>query len=201
MEVPGIVDALIYVLNEGVVTVFPVAEGSGLDRTPSGSVNPNPYPAWENGQFTELTGEGQFLQIANSIEGSEAGSHDRRPAMASVKLEKPNYTGFSIEIDGLTSRDYDDVIKDVLISILDSKRPHLVVLGYSEANGKINRISLASSITEVINGETYTSIIMRNDNGESITEATLGIGCLSYLKQLKINGSIVFDVEPAEVEE
>ena len=195
MEVSGIADALPYVLAEGVVTIYCVATGSGLDRTPTGSVTPNPFPSWVDGQFTELTGSGQFLQIANKVEGSEDGVHDRRPVTASVKLMPPNYTPFEIEIDGLTSEDYNEQIKDVLINYFDERRPHLVVLGYSLSGAKINAAQLNAATVEAIEGETFTSFILKDEDETVINEATLGIGCLSYLRKLTINGTVYYTEE------
>lgn len=187
METSGVVDILVYVLAEGVVSLFPIATGSGKKRTISGELTPNPYPIWESGQFKELTGSGQMLQLANKIEGSADGVHDRRPAMAKVKIEELKYTGFDVEISGLSSENYNEQIKNVLISLLDKKRPHNVVLGYSEANGKINKLQLSASITDVIEGETFTSILLKDEQAQSIDEATLDIGCVAYLNKLTIN--------------
>lgn len=187
METSGVVDILVYVLAEGVVSLFPITTGSGKKRTISGELTPNPYPIWESGQFKELTGSGQMLELANKIEGSADGVHDRRPAMAKVKIEELKYTGFDVEISGLSSENYNEQIKNVLISLLDKKRPHNVVLGYSEANGKINKLQLSASITDVIEGETFTSILLKDEQAQSIDEATLDIGCVAYLNKLTIN--------------
>ena len=200
MEVSGIVDALPYVLEEGTVTVYPIAEGSGKNRTPGGSLTPNPFPVWNEGQFTELSGSGQMLAIANSIEGSEPGVHDRRPATAKVDLKTPNYTAFTIEIDGLTDTSFNDSIRDVLISTLDKKRPQLVVLNYPASNAKINRGQLSGAVTEIIGEETFTSFLLKNSEGSTIEETTLGIGCLAYLDVLKINNEVVYDSSDDDVE-
>lgn len=189
LEVTGIVDALIYVLTEGIVSIYLVAEGSGTQRTPSGSITPNPFPIWEDGEFQDFSGSGQFLAVANSIEGSAPGVHDRRPATAKVNLLKPNYVGFSVEISGLTNTSYNEQIKETLISSLDSKRPHIKVLDYKLSNAKINRASLIGDITDIIGEETFTSFVLKNESGQSIEESTLGIGSLAYLSRLTINGS------------
>lgn len=192
MEVSGIIDALVYVLEEGVVTVYAVAEGSGKKRTPSGEITPNPFPLWVEGQFTELEGSGQMLAIANSIEGSEPGVHDRRPTMAKVDLKAPIYTPYIIEIEGLSDTSYNDDIKEVLISEFDKKRPNIVVLNYSISNAKINRVALSSACTEVIGEATITSFLLKDAEGNSLNEDILGIGCLAYLDKLQINGEIVY---------
>ena len=189
LEVTGIVDALIYVLTEGIVSIYLVAEGSGTQRTPSGSITPNPFPIWEDGEFQDFSGSGQFLAVANSIEGSAPGVHDRRPATAKVNLLNPNYVGFSVEISGLTNTSYNEQIKETLISSLDSKRPHIKVLDYKLSNAKINRASLIGDITDIIGEETFTSFVLKNESGQSIEESTLGIGSLAYLSRLTINGS------------
>lgn len=191
LEVTGIVDALIYVLEEGIVSIYLVAEGSGTQRTPSGSITPNPFPIWENGEFKDFSGSGQFLAVANSIEGSSPGVHDRRPVTAKVKLLKPVYEGFSVEISGLTNTSFNEQIKETLISSLDSKRPHIKVLDYKLSNAKINRASLIGDITALIGEETFTTFVLKNESGQSIEESTLGIGSLAYLSQLTINGSSI----------
>ena len=115
--------------------------------------------------------------------------------MAKVKIEDLKYTGFEVEISGLSSENYNEQIKNVLISLLDKKRPHNIVLGYSEANGKINKLQLSASITDVIEGETFTSILLRNSEGESIDEATLDVGCVAYLMKLTINNQETYKEE------
>lgn len=190
-EVSGIIDAFPYVLNSGIIKLFVVASGSSRDRSPSGNLTPNPFPLWVDGQFTELTGEGQMLAVANAIEGSEPGVHDRRPIKATVQILPPNYDGFKVEITGLTDTSYNEAIKNALIDILDDKRPHLVVLGYPASNARINKLQLSAACTSVIESETFTDFVLRNSDNVSIDEATLGIGSLAYLQELKINGEIV----------
>ena len=189
MEVPGIVDALPYVLEEGTTTIYLVGEGSGQNRTPSGEITPNPFPIWENGEFQEFSGTGHFLEAAYSIEGTETGLHDRRPMGAHVHLCKPNYTPYSIYITNLSDVTHNEEIKTALIDILDAKRPHIKVLNYNEANAKINSISLASEIQQIIGNETFTGFELRDATGKVIIEDVLGIGCLAYLSELNINGS------------
>lgn len=198
-EVPGIIDAFVYVLNSGIVKVFAVASGSGKDRSPSGTLNPNPFPKWEDGQFTPLSGSGQMLAVANSIEGSEPGIHDRRPAKAYVEISGPNYSGFYIELIGFSgTSSYNEAIKDALVEYLDERRPHIIALNYSKSNARINKQQLSAACTGVIDNETFTNIVMRNDAGENIDEATLGIGCLAYLAELKINGNVVYTPDDEE---
>ena len=189
VEVPGIVDALPYVLEEGTTTIYLVGEGSGQNRSPSGSINPNPFPSWENGEFQEFSGSGHFLEVAYSIEGTEVGLHNRRPMGAHVNLLKPNYTAYSVYITNLSDVTHNEEIKATLIDILDSKRPHIKVLNYNEANAKINSISLASEIQQIIGNETFTGFELRNAAGQTIIEDVLGVGCLAYLSELNINGS------------
>lgn len=190
-EVPGIVDAFPYVLTEGIISLYLVAAGSGLNRTPSGSVSPNPFAKWVEGQFVKLTGSGQMLAVANSIEGSEPGVHDRRPVNVRVNLLPPNYTPFKVEITGLTNTDYNSAIKNALINYFDSRKPNLVVLDYNEADAKINKQYLSSAVTSVISPETFTTITLKDANNNSIDETTLGIGSLAYLSSLNINGTNV----------
>lgn len=197
MEVDGIVDILPYILTEGVITLFPVAEGSGKDRTPTGFLKPNPFPVWKNGQFTEFEGSGQMLSLAYSIEGSERGIHDRRPATATVDLKTSAiYTPFTVEINGLSDVSYSDLIKNTLIDILDKKRPHIVVLNYPENNAKINQQELTAACYSILNGQTYTSFVLKDEEGSTINETTLGIGCLPYLETLIINGETFYSATP-----
>lgn len=195
LEVPGIVDAFPYLLKEGIMTLFLVANGSGKNRTPSGEVTPNPFPEWVEGNFKEFDGSGQFLQVAQSIEGSEIGVHNRRPAMATVKLKTPNYTAFDVEISGLTDISYNEAIKNAIVNVLDGKKPHIVVLNYPVSKAKINQPELSASCLSILDGETFTSFILKNDSGVVINEAILGIGCLAYLRTLKINDSVFYTSE------
>lgn len=195
LEVPGIVDAFPYLLKEGIMTLFLVANGSGENRTPSGEVTPNPFPEWVEGNFKELDGSGQFLQVAQSIEGSEIGVHNRRPAMATVELKTPNYTAFDVEISGLTDISYNEAIKNAIVNVLDGKKPHIVVLNYPVSKAKINQPELSASCLSILDGETFTSFILKNDSGVVINEAILGIGCLAYLRTLKINDSVFYTSE------
>lgn len=201
-EVSGIVDAFVYVLNSGIVKIFVVAAGSGKDRSPSGTLNPNPFPLWEDGQFKEFEGTGQMLAVANAIEGSEPGVHDRRPAKAYVELSAANYDGFQVELTGFSGSDsYYDAIKDAIVEYLDDKRPHIIALNYSESNARINKQQLSAAITGVIDNETFQNIILRNAGGESVDEAKLGIGALAYLEKLTINGTIHYTETEDETEE
>lgn len=195
LEVPGIVDAFPYLLKEGIMTLFLVANGSGKNRTPSGEVTPNPFPEWVEGNFKEFDGSGQFLQVAQSIEGSEIGVHNRRPAMATVELKTPNYTAFDVEISGLTDISYNEAIKNAIVNVLDGKKPHIVVLNYPVSKAKINQPELSASCLSILDGETFTSFILKNDSGVVINEAILGIGCLAYLRTLKINDSVFYTSE------
>ena len=195
LEVPGIVDAFPYLLKEGIMTLFLVANGSGKNRTPSGEVTPNPFPEWVEGNFKEFDGSGQFLQVAQSIEGSEIGVHNRRPATATVELKTPNYTAFDVEISGLTDISYNEAIKNAIVNVLDGKKPHIVVLNYPVSKAKINQPELSASCLSILDGETFTSFILKNDSGVVINEAILGIGCLAYLRTLKINDSVFYTSE------
>lgn len=161
LEVSGIADVFPYVLDEGVLTLYIIANGSGLNRTPSGSVTPNPFPKWVSGNFTEFEGSGQFLQVAQSIEGIEPGVHNRRPVMAGVELKAPNYTAYDVEISGLTDISYNDDIKNAIIGVLDTKKPNIVVMDYSVANSRINQPELSAACLSVLNGETFTSFVLK----------------------------------------
>lgn len=195
LEVSGIIDAFPYILEEGITTLYIVANGTGKDRTPSGTITPNPFPNWVNGNFTPLEGSGQFLQVAQSITGLEIGVHNRRPVMATVELKSPEYTGLNIEINGLSDISYNEAIKNALSSVLDLKRPHIVVLDYPESKAKTNTPELTAACMGVIDGETFTSFVLKNEAGTTINEATLGIGCLFYLKSLTINGDVYYTSE------
>lgn len=198
LEVSGIVDVFPYLLNEGIMTLFLVANGSGKERTPSGDLTPNPFPLWVDGNFTEFEGSGQFLQVAQSIEGSEIGSHNRRPAMATVELKAPNYSAFDVEINGLTDISYNEAIKNAIVGVLDAKRPHIVVVDYPIAKARINNPELSAACLGVLNGESFTSFILKNEANEVINETILGIGCLAYLRTLKINDEVYYTTEVEE---
>jgi hypothetical protein len=189
MEVSGVVDALPYVLTEGLVDLYLVGEGSGINRDIDGTLSPNPFPSWVNGNFTDFTGTGTLLQVANSIEGSEPGKHDRRPIDGKVYLHNPTYTNYQVEITGLTTTAYNTDIKNTIISILDSKRPNVKVLGYGLDKARINRLSISAEVSEVIHGATFTDFILKNSSNVAINEDVLGVGCLANLSKLTINGT------------
>ena len=189
MEVSGVVDALPYVLSEGTVTIYLVGEGSRNSRNVSGSITPNPFPVWTDGVFQDFTGTGLKLQVAHSIEGSEEGLHDRRPMTAKVNLSDPTYTGYSIAITGLSDTSFNNQIKQALIANLDTKRPHIKVLGYKAAGAKINKLNLSSIVSEIIgDSNSFTGFSLKNSSNTEISEETLGVGCLAYLSALTING-------------
>lgn len=122
-KVSGIRDVFPYVLESGTIVLYLVADGSGKDRTPSGSVTPNPFPEWENGNMKVISGSGLFYQAAMAINGTEDMKNTRRPAGAVVELREPNYTGYRIEITELSSatNEINTKIKDAVISYLDTK--------------------------------------------------------------------------------
>jgi len=192
-EVDGIVDALPYVLTEGQPTIFLVAEGSGQNRTPLGSVTPNPFPTWVDGQPIELSGSGEFLAVARSIDGAEDIKNTRRPITVPVQLLVPNYTGYKIIISGLSSSDITLIanIKTELINYFDIKRPNIRAIGYTSADALINSIQLSSIVQNIIGSETFTNFQLLNADNSVILTDILGIGCLAYLNSLIINGTTV----------
>jgi hypothetical protein len=123
VEVSGIIDCLPYILTPGLITLFIVKDGIGLNRTPTGEINPNIFPQWQNGQIQDINGYGQFLSVAKSISGSgnnnnqsisgsnnnnntsistnTIANYDRRPLNTKVQLLPPNYTEYKIEITEL----------------------------------------------------------------------------------------------------
>lgn len=192
-EVAGIVDAFPYVLESGTIVVYLVSAGSGKDRTPSGSVTPNPFPEWENGNMKSISGSGLFYQAAMAINGTEDMKNSRRPAGAVVELRKPEYTGYRVEITELSpaTNDINAKIKDAIVSYLDTKKPNILALGYTKQDATINSSKLNAAIQNAINadGGTYNSFVLKNSAGEIINEDILGIGCLAYLAKLKINNA------------
>ncbi|CDE59218.1 putative bacteriophage tail protein GP47 Mu-like protein [Fusobacterium sp. CAG:439] len=191
-KVSGIRDVFPYVLESGTIVLYLVADGSGKDRTPSGSVTPNPFPEWENGNMKVISGSGLFYQAAMAINGTEDMKNTRRPAGAVVELREPNYTGYRIEITELSSatNEINTKIKDAVISYLDTKKPNILALGYTKQDATINSGKLNAAVQNAIDtdGGTYTSFVLKNSAGEIINEDILGIGSLAYLEKLKING-------------
>jgi hypothetical protein len=200
-EVNGITDCLPYILTSGIVTLFIVKDGTGLNRTPTGEIVPNTFPQWENGQPLDINGYGQFLAVAKSINGSNnqntsiTTNYDRRPINTKIQLLPPNYTEYKVEITELNpiSDQIISNIKESLINELDKKRPNIKLLNYTINNAIINSNqlnSIAQNIMNKIDGS-YTSFTLRNANNEIILNDILSIGCLAYLGELKINGIIV----------
>ena len=180
-------------MESGTIVVYLVSDGSGKDRTPSGSVTPNPFPEWENGNMKVISGSGLFYQAAMAINGTEDMKNSRRPAGAAVELRKPEYTGYRVEITELSqaTNDINAKIKDAIVSYLDTKKPNILALGYTKQDATINANKLNAAVQNVINanGGTYNSFVLKNSAGEIINEDILGIGCLAYLEKLKINNA------------
>jgi len=156
---------------------------------------PNPFPNWIDGQFVEFDGSGQFLAVAKSIEGSSDGVHDRRPVNAKVHLLPCNYTGFKVEIKGLSNTSFNDSIKTALEDALDIKRPNIIALNYPAENAKINKNSLSALVQNVIGNNTFTTFSLLNAEDQEIDEESLGIGSLAYLAKLTVNNEVVFDAD------
>lgn len=194
LEVPGVEDILAYVFEDGTITIYPVGQGSGDERKISGELTPNPFPKWVNGQFSEFEGSGQMLALAYAIEGSSIGAHDRRPLNAKVELKQSAiFTPFSVEIDGLEDVSFSERIKETLIGILDKKRPHIVALNYPLNNAKVNKGQLSAACYNLLNGESFSSFLLKNADDEIIEQEILGVGCLAYLKKLTINGEVYYE--------
>ena len=191
-EVAGIIDAFPYVLESGTIVVYLVADGSGKDRTPTGSVTPNPFPEWENGNMKAISGSGLFYQAAMAINGAADMKNTRRPAGAVVELREPNYTGYRVEITELSpaTNDINAKIKAAIVSYLDDKKPNIMALGYTKQDATINASKLNAAVQNAIDtdGGGYSSFVLKNSADEVINEDILGIGCLAYLEKLKING-------------
>lgn len=204
-EVAGIVDCLPYVLQNGLITLYIVANGSGTNRTPTGSIEPNIFPQWQNGQMLDIVGYGQFLSVANSINGDNANNaasnstssstNNRRPMNARVQLLPPNYTEYKIKIEDLNPINESIIqnIKNSLIAELDKKRPNIKAIGYSVNNATINSNQLNSIVQNIIDSVdgSYTKFTLKNQDNEIILNDILDIGCLAYLGELKINNLII----------
>lgn len=139
----------------------------------------------------EISGSGLFYQVAMAINGTEDMKNTRRPAGAVINLKKPEYTGYRIEISGLSpaTNEINSKIKDAIISYLDTKKPNILALGYTKQDATINASKLNAAVQNAISAEngTYNSFILKNSEGTSINEDILGIGALAYLEKLKIN--------------
>jgi hypothetical protein len=204
-EVNGIIDCLPYILTPGLITLFIVKDGIGLNRTPTGEIEPNIFPQWSNGQIQDINGYGQFLSVAKSISGSNNNNqsistnvitdYDRRPLNTKVQLFPPNYTEYKVEITELNpiSNQIIQNIKEGLINELNKKRPNIKILNYTVNNATINSNQLNSIVQNIMNkvDGSFTNFILRNSSDEIILNDVLSIGCLAYLGELKINGIIV----------
>lgn len=193
LEVSGVADALPYCLKEGTVSIYLVGDGSGKNRTPSGSVTPNPFPEWENGQMKTLSGSGHFYNAAMSINGTGDALNTRRPATSKVELLTPVFKGFKVVISGLTPNNKTVIsdIKQAIFDYLDKKRPHIIAIGYTEQDAQINSNTLNGEVQNIVKDYkgSYSSFKLLNTEDEEISEYYLGIGELAYLNKLSINGS------------
>ena len=145
----------------------------------------------------DIVGYGQFLAVANSINGDSANNtiNNRRPMNAKVQLLPPNYTEYKIEIEDLNPINESIIqnIKNSLIAELDKKRPNIKAIGYSVNNATINSNQLNSIIQNIMNSVngSYTRFTLKNQDSETILNDVLDIGCLAYLGELKINNLII----------
>lgn len=192
-EVEGIEDCLVYVITAGQVDLYPIKTGSGTDRTPTGSISINPFPTWTNGIEDTVTGSGQKLAIYNSIQKtSDSTIQNRRPIQVPVTINDPEYVEFGVEIIGLdpTSAELRAGIKGAIQAELDSKRPHIPALNYSQTRARINQTKISAVVQETIEaygGGGFTSLDLFYESG-TVSEYTLGVGELSVLSSLIING-------------
>lgn len=193
LKAPGVADALPYCLKEGTVSIYLVGNGSGKNRIPSGSVTPNPFPEWENGQMKTLSGSGHFYNAAMEINGTGDALNTRRPATSKVELLISVFKGFKVVISGLTpnNKTVTNDIKQAIFDYLDKKRPHIIAIGYTEQDAQINSNTLNGEIQNIVKGYkgSYSSFKLLNTEDEEISEYYLGIGELAYLNKLSINGS------------
>lgn len=193
LEATGIVDCLPYVLEEGKITLYLVSEGSGQNRTPTGANVPNPFPQYVNGQIVPFTGSGQFLEVAQKIEGDSTIGF-RRPLNAKVELKAPIYVPVSIAIIGLSGNDdgqFNQKVKEILIENLDTKRPNIIAINYGSNNATINRFALTKLVSDAIGDNLFTDFKLKNKKNEEVDEITLDIGELCYLQELTINGTVI----------
>lgn len=192
-EVAGISDCFPYVLEAGLITLYVVANGSGINRTPTGSIEPNTFPQWQNGQMIDVVGYGQFLSVANSINGdnTNGSSNNRRPLNTKIKLLPPNYTEYKIEITELNpiNETLINKIKENLTTELNKKRPNVKAVGYTINDATINSNQLNSIVQNIMNSVngSFTSFTLRNKDNQIILNDVLSIGCLAYLSELSIN--------------
>lgn len=201
LEVPAIADCFPYVREEGTVDLFLVTQGSGMNRTPTGTVSPNPFPNWVNGQPEPLSGSGTFFQAANAINssdwqnatpGSPSTLNDRRPIQVPVRLNAPNYMAYSIAITGMQPADTATInsIRNQLVAYMDSKRPNIPAIGYSEQNAVINANRLSAIVQNILTplSGSFSNFALTNASNEFISSDTLGVGALAYIQNLTING-------------
>jgi hypothetical protein len=175
-----------YVLNSGIITLFLVKEGVGLDRTPTGSVVPNPFPIWMNGQPIPFSGSGQMLQTAEVIE-------PERPIDAKIRLMPPNYALYNIAITGVGqyATDIGQEIKQAIIVYMDGKRPNVPMLSYDINGATVNKNQLINLVDAILrkHNTSFSVLTLTNNDGEDIISDILGIGCLAVLDALTINGT------------
>jgi len=195
-EVEGIDDCLVYVFTPGEVTLYPIATGSGLNRTASGSLDINPFPNYKNGIALPQVGSGQKLAIYNSIEKSaDSLIQNRRPIQVPVVISDPVYINFNIVISGLTpnTSEINAGIKSALIEHLDTRKPQVPALGYTLTDARVNQIKLASVVQETIEaygGGSFTSLVLKRET-TSTSQYTLQMGQLAVLNSLEINGATI----------
>lgn len=196
IEVPEIIDIFPYVFTPGIVRIYPVQQGSGTDRIPTGSVSPNPFPNYVAGLEQPLTTSGVIGEVALSINSSGNGVQDRRPATAAVEILPPIQADFTIVIIGLSptpSTDLKNAIKDAIIAYMDTKRPEIPSLGYDITGATVFQTEISTVVQNLLisqSGGSFTSLTL--EFASSIESSViLSQGEIAILDSLSINGSPV----------
>lgn len=179
VEVDGIVDALVYLINPGTVIVYPVETGSGLAREPSTV---------------------KLQEVEASIRRSpDSDVDDRHPIQSDLSVIAPSFKSYNVAITGLgtfanTSQNRTD-IRAAIVQYFDSRKPEIPALNYSAAGATISEAELGAAAVDVLNNSqspgTFTDLQAETGAAPIAGTSILGTGELAVLGTLTINGTVV----------
>lgn len=178
-EVDAIVDAYPYVFDAGVVHVYPVEEGSGYERVPSST---------------------KILEVIDHITRSpDSDVDDRQPVQSTLIVTAPNVRYYDVTITGLTNSantaENRADMKDSIINYLDSKKPNIPALDYTEADATVSNAAVSAAAMEVLdassNSGAFSTIDVKVNGVSTGGKNILPTGTIAVLGTLRINGTIV----------
>lgn len=177
--VDGIVDALIYIIQPGIVNVYPIANGSGSERLPSST---------------------KIAEVESEIRSSPGSTlRDRHPVQSQLNVAAPTEAAFTVRVSGLVASannaENRATMRAAIIEYMDSRRPQIPAIGYTAAGGTVTTAEVTSAVIDTLvnatNSGTFASVVVEYGGSSIGDRKVLGVGQLAKLSALYVNGSLV----------